>query len=175
LKKSEFFSFFNLTEVETSSPLSPPPTLKKVKPGGFQEHIDIEFYVNEHDELEEAILLLDREWIGDDKSINSFGKDIAKSFIEVVTPSEEKKKENNQVKLLTHYLFNLKGSRDIIIPLDKLLQDFEESDPKVKAVLDVYRNLNRSVEFSLEFSKFFFENIVQNGKPRLLIEWKIKN
>lgn len=173
MKKSEFFSFFNLTEVETSSPLSP-PTLKKVKPGGFQEHIDMEFYVNEYDELEKAVLLLDREWIGDDKSINSFGKDIAKSFIDAVTPSEEKKNENNQVKLLTHFLFNLKGSRDIIIPLDKLLQDFDESNPKVKAVLDVYRNLNRSVEFSLEYSKFFFENIVQYSKPRLLIEWNIK-
>ena len=173
MKKSEFFSFFNLTEVETSSPLSQ-PILKKVKPGGFQEHIDIEFYVNENDEIEKAVLLLDREWIGDDKSINLFSKDISKSFIDAVTSSEEKKNENNQVKLLTHYLFNLKGSRDIIIPLDKLLQDFEESSPKVKAVLDVYRNLNRSVEFSLEYSKFFFENIVQNGRPRLLIEWNTK-
>ena len=117
---------------------------------------------------------MDREWIGDDKSINLFSKDISKSFIDAVTSSEEKKNENNQVKLLTHYLFNLKGSRDIIIPLDKLLQDFEESSPKVKAVLDVYRNLNRSVEFSLEYSKFFFENIVQNGRPRLLIEWNTK-
>ena len=128
----------------------------------------------EKDELEKAVLLLDREWIGDDKSINSFGKDIAKSFIDAVTPSEEKKRENNQVKLLTHFLFNLKGSRDILIPLDKLLQDFEESDPNVKAVLDVYRNLNRSVEFSLENSKFIFDNIVQNGRPRLLIEWNTK-
>lgn len=79
LKGSDFYQFFNIKEQKITN--EGKYTRIEVKTGGFREYIDIIFYLNENREIEKGILLLDRNWIGNEQSINPFGKDIAKSFI----------------------------------------------------------------------------------------------
>ncbi|MFX1315019.1 MAG: hypothetical protein ACFE9T_04095 [Promethearchaeota archaeon] len=170
LTKSEFFTFFNLHEIDNQKTA---PTLKTLKPGGFQEYIDIEFHLNKKGEIITAILFLDREWIGNIEIINPFGKDIAKSFIDAVVPVKEKEGEDNIIVLLIHFLFNMVGTQDKIIPCTKPLYFFENSSPEVKSFLDVYRNLKTSYELPLEDSILKIENFIQNNKPRIMIKWAI--
>ncbi len=61
LTKSDFFTFFNLNEIRSERNS---PTVKIIKPGGFQEYIDIEFHLNKKGEIIMAKLTLDRQWIG---------------------------------------------------------------------------------------------------------------
>ena len=85
LQQSEFFSFFNISEIKIEK--TPELTeIRYLKPGGFQEFIDILFKIKD-DEIKEAQLILERSWIGNHKKINPFGTDITKSFIEAITPS----------------------------------------------------------------------------------------
>ncbi|MFX1410437.1 MAG: hypothetical protein ACFFA6_08790 [Promethearchaeota archaeon] len=170
LTKSEFFTFFNLYEINNEKTT---PTLKTLKPGGFQEYIDIEFHINEKGEVIMAILFLDREWIGNVEIINPFGKDIAKSFIDAVVPIKEKEGEDNIIVLLIHFLFNMVGTKDKIIPCTEPLYNFENSSPEVKSFLDVYRNLRPSYELHLEGSILKIENLIQKNKSRLMIKWII--
>ncbi|MFX0072207.1 MAG: hypothetical protein ACFFAO_14055, partial [Candidatus Hermodarchaeota archaeon] len=102
MKKLDFFKFFNLKEVKIKD-ISESKMHIKLKPGGFQEHIDIEFIVNK-DELENAKIFLDRKWIGNAESINPFANDIAKSFLGAIVPY----KEQESIRDLIHFLFNLK-------------------------------------------------------------------
>ncbi|TFG08517.1 MAG: hypothetical protein EU539_02205 [Promethearchaeota archaeon] len=165
LKKSDFFEFFNLREIERQK-LSKTVKKIKLKPGGFQEHIDIEFKVK-NDLLVSAKLILDRQWIGSAKTINPFGKDIAKSFIVAVIPSEERESVRN----LVHFLFNLRGNEDIIIPVQKVYQFYEKSEPEIEPFLDVYRNQKKHAEFGLKDSKFIIKNIHVEEIDRLVIKW----
>jgi hypothetical protein len=168
LKSSDFFNFFNLHEIKDQKTSQ---FFKKLKPGGFQEYIDIELYLNNNNDVEKAQLGLDRKWIGNYENINPFGKDLAKSFIDAVVPYEEKEGEDNVIILLVHFLFNMVGTKDKIIPCTAPLYHFEESSDVVKTFLDVYRNLIPSYELSLKHSKIEISNIMQNNKPRLIIKW----
>lgn len=172
LKNSEFFSFFNLSEIESERSS---PTIKIIKPGGFQDYIDIEYHLNKQGEIIMALLLLDREWIGNVEKINPFGKDIAKSFIDSIVPPKEKEGDDNIVVLLVHFLFNMIGTKDQIIPCTEPLYNFENSSPQVKSFLDVYRNLKNSFEIPLKNSKLKIKNIIQKEKKRIMIKWIIKN
>ena len=167
LKNSDFFTFFNLREIN-SIKIDNSIEIKEYKPGGFQDHIDIKFEIsNKNDEIKSGTLLLDRDWIGNIESINPFGTDIAKSFIVAITPPDEKK----SIEELAHYVFNLKGLKDIVISCEAFIFKFEESNPKIKIILDVYRNLSDSNDFILKYSKFIFKNLKESNKQRLLIKW----
>jgi len=167
LKNSDFFTFFNLREIN-SIKIANSTEIKEFKPGGFQDHIDLKFEIAyKNDEIKSATLLLDRDWIGNIESINFFGTDITKSFIVAVTPPDEQK----SVEELAHYLFNLKGLKDVVIPCGAFVFKFEESTPKIKIILDVYKNVSVSNEFKLKNSKFIFKNVKESNKQRLLIKW----
>jgi len=172
LRLSEFFTFFNLNEIDSERSS---PNIKILKPGGFQEYINIEFHLNERGDVVMAILLLDRQWIGNVETINPFGKDIAKSFIDAVVPPVEKEGEDNIVILLVHFLFNMVGTKDKIIPCTQPLYNFENSSRKVKCFLDVYRGLKNSFEIPLKTSTLIIKNIIQKNKSRIIIKWRIKN
>jgi hypothetical protein len=169
LKKSDFFQFFNLTEVAINkTDLS--KKFIKLKPGGFQEHIDIEFQLD-GDYIIGAKILLDRVWMGNHESINPFGTDIAKSFIVAFTPPREKE----SIRSLVFFLMNLKGDKDILIPCQKPYQYFEKSEPEIVPFLDVYRNQRELSIFPLKDTIFLIKNILQENKPRFGIFWKIRS
>jgi len=163
LQQSDFYTFFNLHEITTTK------TSKNniiLKPGGFQEYISIEIKIDEQENVNEAILILDHEWIGNIELINPFGKDIAKSFIGTIIPP----KVNSEFRdsLITS-LWNMKGTKDVIICIDKVVRGWEDSNLDVKAFLDVYRNLNNEAKKILDNYELIMKNVNEDGKKLLKI------
>ncbi|TXT64859.1 MAG: hypothetical protein BAJALOKI3v1_160061 [Promethearchaeota archaeon] len=166
---SEFFSFFNLV---TSSSEQFSSELKKVslKTGGFQEHIDIYVYMTGNRDIVKAELYLDREWIGNVDSINPFGADLSKSFLQYFLPTQ---KDSEFKKHLVHYLYNLRGKKQVIIPLHQAFREFEESIPAIIPYLEVYRNNKKKMQRNKQNYILTMENITQNLKKRLLIRIRL--
>ena len=75
-QNSEFYNFFNLTE-DNFAIFGENDKFRQyfIKPGGFQEHIDI-LIVTTKDLIINASLVLDREWIGNKKHLSPFANDI---------------------------------------------------------------------------------------------------
>jgi hypothetical protein len=169
-KNSEFFDFFNIRET-LSAKFSSNLTKTTLKTGGFQEHIDLYIYRDNNDEIKKAQLYLNRDWVGNANSINPFGTDITKSFIDLLLSKEYDPKFK---KHFVHYIFNLRGDHQVFIPLHKAFQGFEESSPEIQPFLDVYRNIKKTTRKILKDLILKMENLVKNDKKLLLIEisWK---
>lgn len=110
LLETDFFTFFNIHEQSASSGQIN-VTTKHLKPGGFQEFVDIECKVLPDGTLTEARLILDNEWIGNLAHINPFANDIAKSFISLFAKAEK----HHEAEMLSEYLSHLKGASDKVI------------------------------------------------------------
>ncbi|MHA1727631.1 MAG: hypothetical protein ACTSWY_02735 [Promethearchaeota archaeon] len=166
-KESSFFNFFKVKEINSEN-LS--QILQKVvlEPGGFKEFIDIELIINVKDEIVRARLLLDRKWIGNSNHLNTFAKDIAKSFIGAIVPSDEKDK----VEGLVNNLFRIHGREDNVISIEKPV-NLEDISGRDLMIINVYLGLNESGVILLDNSKFEIKNITdESGKPRLSIAWE---
>lgn len=164
LKKSEFFSFFNLSEVKRV-PAESGDLQIELKTGGFREFIDMKLTVDKQDWAREAVLLIDRSWIGDAKRLSPFAKDLAKSFISALTASRDRK----QAKLFTDAIWNLKGTEDRVV---SLRQDAESSGPlppDVSKALDVYVGTQRRLRAPMLATDLILENVTADGRDRLRI------
>jgi hypothetical protein len=166
VKNSEFFKFFNLSLV-SSNELNSGDKEFRFKPGGFKDYIDIVLWFDMEEQIKKGKVILDREWIGDYKSINPYGTDISKSFIALLFPEN---RLSDFKRLLVHYLFNLRGDRQVHIPLHKAFQKFEDSAPKVKPFLDVYRGEKEREQKSIGGFTIKMENIHSEKRERLLIQ-----
>lgn len=110
LKNTDFFQFFNIHEIETKD--GPNGMIIKImKPGGFQEFIDIDFTLLKNGTLIEARLILEKNWIGNKSHTNPFANDIVKSFISLFGERDA----NQDVQLLSDYFYQLKGLDDRVI------------------------------------------------------------
>ena len=144
LKQTDFYSFFNLSEI-TQEKVSEGKIIKYVKPGGFQEHINLRFWIKE-EIIIKALLELDRAWIGNASHLNPFANDITKSFLSALLPDELQ-----EFKIvLVQNIWNLRGSEDIVICLDEVVRKWEDAHPKIKKFLDVYRGITEFNEKNLE-------------------------
>jgi len=169
-KKSEFYNFFFISKI-SSKKIGVDLIKISLKTGGFQEHIDLYIYIDNNDVIKKAELYLNRDWVGNIESINPFGTDITKSFIDLFLP-----KEYDPIfkKHLVHYLFNLRGDHQVVIPLHKAFQEFEESSPEIQPFLDVYRNTKKKASKPLKDIVLNMENLITNDKKLLFIEIKWK-
>lgn len=163
---TDFYKFFNCHEIASKEEDS--RIIKRVQTGGYQEYIDIEFHLNEAGEVIEALLLLDRTWVGDHENLNPFAKDIAKSFVEVVAPIENKK----DVQELVYRIFHQQGSKDKVISLKTLEDEFGVPPLEIKKILEVFKNQHSKMYYMLFTSMYTFENVEIEGKQYLRIIWK---
>ena len=163
---TDFFKFFNCKEIASKEEDS--RIIKQVKTGGYQEYIDIEFHLNEAGELIEATLLLDRSWVGDHENLNPFAKDIAKSFVEVVAPVENKK----DVQELVYRIFHQQGSKDRVITIRTPRDEYGVPPLEIKKILEVFKNQHPKMYYMLFTSMYTFENVEFDGKQFLSIVWK---
>lgn len=144
LRETDFYSFFNLREIKREYHENEIISIF-LKPGGFQEFIDI-FVQIRRDVIIKAILELDRKWIGDITRLNTFAQDITKSFIGALISDEV----GDFKLLLVQGIWNLKGTQDRIICLDEVVRNWESVNPQIKKILDVYRGIKLSYEISFE-------------------------
>jgi hypothetical protein len=161
LKETELFSFFHFTETGRR-PHSTGMMEIILKPGGFQEFIDVAMKVDRSDGIHEGVLLLDREWIGGPMTINPFGKDLAKSFVEAMTPLVDKERASAVVSTI----WGLSGQNDQVLYLsDKKSVDKEH----IEKLANVYSGAEKCFSLELTQSKMLIENIEDVGRSRLRI------
>lgn len=161
LKKSEFFSFFNISEVKRV-PADSGDTQVWLKTGGFREFIDLQLTVEKTSRVREAVLFIDRSWIGDKVHLSPFAKDLAKSYISALVAESDKK----QAKLFTEALWNLSGSGDRILRRQQE-EGPAELPPDVKRALEVYTGGERRLRAPMLATDLIFENVTADGKDRL--------
>jgi hypothetical protein len=164
LKKTDLFSFFNFTEMGRR--LSQGGLVEiRLKPGAFQEFIDASMKVDRAGNLQEGILYLDRDWIGGPMTLNPFGKDLAKSFVNAVTHPDDRERAAGIVSTL----WRVTGSDDIVLRI----RDHPETGEKVQEFLEKLVNVYLGTEdsFSMDLSKtsICIENIKTLGKSRLRV------
>ena len=161
LKESELFSFFQFTEMGRR-PQSRGFTEIYLKPGGFQEFIDVSMKVDQEEGVHEGILLLDRDWIGGPMTVNPFGKDLAKSFVEAVTHPEDKEKACSVITTI----WSLSGSKERDSYLDSKT---DASEDQIEKLTNVYLGIEKYYSLELEKCNIVIENVEDVGRPRLRI------
>ena len=161
LKETELFSFFSFTEIGRK-PQSSGMTEIRLKPGGFQEFIDVAMKVDRSEGVHEGTLVLDRDWIGGPMTINPFGKDLAKSFVEAVTHPVDKEKASSVISTI----WGLSGSADKILYLSEKAEAEQE---QIENLANVYFGMEKCFSLELDKCRILIENIRDVGRSRLRI------
>ncbi|MFW9787909.1 MAG: hypothetical protein ACFFE2_15510 [Candidatus Thorarchaeota archaeon] len=164
LRKTDLFSFFNFTE-SGRKPIIGGMQEIHLKPGGFQEFIDVMMTVDRAQQVHEGVLYLDRDWIGGPMTVSPFGKDLAKSFIAAVTPPTDRKKADNIVTTI----WNIQGFSDSAVITQPEDTKKPVPEPPIEKLEHVYLGLEDSFEMKLEKSCIKVENISDVGRKRLKI------
>ncbi|MHA1269434.1 MAG: hypothetical protein ACTSPY_06555 [Candidatus Helarchaeota archaeon] len=167
LKKTDFYSFFNIHEDKIEKIDN--YTYLYLKTGGFQEYIDLIFVIDDSNNIIKAELTLDRKFIGGLNNVNPFGKDIAKSFIYTITPISEK----DSISPLVDFIWKLEGLNDFIIRIQKRTDSQRSPNEIEMSIINVYLNIAPKAEFKLSSSTFTFENISNNDNHYLKIIWEL--
>lgn len=164
LRDTDLFTFFNFTEVGRQR--TPEGLVEvRLKPGGFQEFIDVLLHIDRSSVVQKGVLLLDREWVGSPSTINPFGKDLAKSFVQAVTHPDDKERAAGIVTTL----WRVTGSDDIIVRI----RGSDKTEQRVSEFLDrlveVYLGTAEEFNKTLSKTRVSMKNIVSLGKKRLQI------
>ncbi|MHA3963246.1 MAG: hypothetical protein AM325_006870 [Candidatus Thorarchaeota archaeon SMTZ1-45] len=164
LRKTDLFSFFNFSE---SGRRQIADGMQEIylKPGGFQEFIDIKMKVDRFQKVFQGVLYLDRDWIGGPMTISPFGKDLAKSFIAAITPPTDRKKADNIVTTI----WNLHGPSDGMVALQPQKPKDLAKEPLIEKLENVYLGVEDKFEMKLEKSLITIENVTDVGRKRLKI------
>jgi hypothetical protein len=164
LRETELFTFFNFTE-SGRRPLTDGMQEVHLKPGGFQEFIDVKMKIDRSQKVKEGALFLDRDWIGSPMTVSPFGKDLAKSFIAAVTPPSDRKKADNMVNTI----WNIQGASDREIAIKPQSPKDLVPEPPIEGLVQVYLGIEDSFEMKLDESRIKVENITEVGRMRLKI------
>ena len=162
LRKTDLFSFFSFTETGRK-PMPDGMQEIHLKPGGFQEFIDVKMKVDRSQIVHQGVLYLDREWIGSPMTVSPFGKDLAKSFIDAVTPPTDRKKADTIVSTI----WNVQGSSDRVVSIHP--KNEQEAEPLIDELQQVYLGIEEKYEMKLEKSCISVENVIDVGRKRLKI------
>ena len=162
LRKTDLFSFFSFTETGRR-PMPDGMQEIHLKPGGFQEFIDVKMKVDRSQIVHQGVLYLDREWIGSPMTVSPFGKDLAKSFIDAVTPPTDRKKADTIVSTI----WNVQGSSDRVVSIHP--KNEQEAEPLIDELQQVYLGIEEKYVMKLEKSCISVENVIDVGRKRLKI------
>jgi hypothetical protein len=169
LKESDLFAFFNFSEIGRRKG-EKGLAMVSFKPGGFQEFIDIAMQMDVAGSIFSAVLLMDRKWIGNEKTINPFGKDLAKSFIQQMTPEVDRE----EIESIVFILWDMIGREDQVIGIRPVDTSYSQGEQGVASVVDVYKGLKKTFTYQMSESIMRIENVVDGGRERLKISISLK-
>ena len=164
LRETELFSFFSFSETGRR-PLPDGMQEIHLKPGGFQEFIDVKMKIDRSQMVHQGVLYLDRDWIGSPMTVSPFGKDLAKSFIAAVTPPGDRKKADTIVSTIWH----IQGTGDRVTTVDSQSPKDQVSEAPIEELQQVYLGIEDKYEMKLEKSCIKVENVTDVGRKRLKI------
>ena len=164
LRKTDLFKFFNFSESGRRR-VSGEMQEIHLKPGGFQEFIDLKMMIDRSQTVHEGILYLDRDWIGGPMTVSPFGKDLAKSFIAAITPDVDKEKADRVISTI----WNIQGASDRVISVQPQSPKDLVDEPSIEELENVYLGIEKRFELMLKESCIRIENVVDVGRDRLKI------
>jgi hypothetical protein len=164
LRKTDLFEFFNFSESYRKR-VSGDMQEIHLKPGGFQEFIDMKMMIDRSQTVHEGVLYLDRDWIGSPMTVSPFGKDLAKSFIAAVTPEADREKADRVISTI----WNLQGSSDRVITIQPQGPKNLVDEPPIEELEKVYLGVEKKFELMLKESRIKIENVIDVGRYRLKI------
>jgi hypothetical protein len=164
LKKTELFSFFSFTEAGRKPMIDGMQEIH-LKPGGFQEFIDVKMKIDRSQMVHSGILYLDIDWIGSPMTVSPFGKDLAKSFIAAVMSPTDRMKADN----IVNTIWNIHGLSDRVIAIHPQSPKDLVPEPPIEKLQHVYLGIEDKFEMKLEKSNIRVENITDVGRKRLKI------
>jgi hypothetical protein len=165
LKRTELFTFFRLSEITRSRPSNEGIVRVILKPGGFQEFIDIEVRIDQSSLVRGASLIMDRKWVGEMTNVNPFAKDITKTFISVLIPPED----TQIVRDVVNAIWNLRGTKDKVYYLTQPPDEEESDDPEIVKAQRVYLGEEAKFEMIMPSSELIIENSRIGAKELLLL------
>ncbi|MHA1934618.1 MAG: hypothetical protein ACW97A_05010 [Candidatus Thorarchaeota archaeon] len=165
LKKTHLFKFFNFSELDKEKEHSG-LTRIKIAPGSFQEFIDIELSIDKKKNVHRALLLLDRDWIGDRSTLNPFAKDLVKSFISGMVPKKDREKANT----ISSAIMDAWGEDDTVLTIGHDSDPEDESRVEVREALIVFLGESQLYSLQMVGSDIIMDNIDEGKKKRLRIE-----
>jgi hypothetical protein len=164
LKESDLFTFFKFSEIGRRRG-EKGLAMVNFKPGGFQEFIDIAMQMDVSGRIYSALLMMDRKWIGNEKTINSFGKDLAKSFIQQMTPESDRE----EIEPVVFILWDMIGQEDQVIGIRPIEAVSTPEMQGIATVVDVYKGIKKTFTYQMSESTMKIENVVDGGRDRLKI------
>jgi hypothetical protein len=164
LRKTDLFEFFHFTET-WRKPISTGMQEIHLKPGGFQEFIDLRMKIDRSQKVHSGVLYLDRDWIGSPMTVSPFGKDLAKSFIAAVTPPSDREKADN----IVNTIWSVQGLGDQTTSIHSEGPKNPVPEPPIEELVQVYLGLEDTFEMKLERSQIKVENVTDIGRKRLKI------
>ncbi|OLS31009.1 MAG: hypothetical protein ThorAB25_05960 [Candidatus Thorarchaeota archaeon AB_25] len=164
LRKTDLFSFFSFSETGRR-PMTDGMQEIHLKPGGFQEFIDVTMKIDRSQKVHQGVLYLDREWIGSPMTVSPFGKDLAKSFIAAVTPPIDRKKADN----VANTIWSVQGISDREIAIQPQSPKDLVPELPIEELVHVFLGIEDKFEMKLEKSCITVENVTDVGRKRLRI------
>ena len=164
LRKTDLFSFFSFSETGRR-PMTDGMQEIHLKPGGFQEFIDVTMKIDRSQKVHQGVLYLDREWIGSPMTVSPFGKDLAKSFIAAVTPPIDRKKADN----VANMIWSVQGISDREIAIQPQSPKDLVPELPIEELVHVFLGIEDKFEMKLEKSCITVENVTDVGRKRLRI------
>ena len=92
LKDTELWSFFGLRETKRQD-IANDQSIVFLEPGGFKKENRIQIRLDHNDRIRGAVLLQARPWMISDDNVNPFALDLAKGFINALTPQPDDTKD----------------------------------------------------------------------------------
>jgi hypothetical protein len=164
LRKTDLFSFFSFSETGRRPMIDGMQEIH-LKPGGFQEFIDVTMKIDRFQKVHQGVLYLDREWIGSPMTVSPFGKDLAKSFIAAVTPPIDRKKADN----VANTIWSVQGISDREIAIQPQSPKDLFPELPIEELVHVFLGIEDKFEMKLEKSCITVENVTDVGRKRLRI------
>lgn len=168
LPESDFWKFFGIHEISEETGVLGRIN-KNLKPGGFQESVDLQMTLEKDLSVHQVNLTIERNWMGNLVHVNPFATDIMKSFIRQFG----KLPQNPELEAIADHIEHFHGYSDNVIyvsgkepHLDPLPEDlqgaiatifgahdwvFEGSDLVMK-IENQRRNDQDWIHFSIEYT-----------------------
>jgi hypothetical protein len=162
VEQSDLFTWFGAYETGRVS-LSDGDIALRLKPGGYQEFIDLEIVVDGLQRLKRATLALDRAWIADEQAA-PFAIDITKSFVLALAT-----KDSAAGQLAEHLTQLLAMNPRVLRRASALEQPKTPLGPDLQAALDTYAGHRGEARLTGAHERIRLTNGPADGKPRLQV------
>jgi hypothetical protein len=165
VQRSDFFSFFKVSEVARSSD-SGGGAVIRLKPGGpTSRFIDIELKVDGSMIIQDARLLIDRRWVGTRKVLNPHARDVTKSFIYDLVATADAA----QARLFVLAIMDLQGETDSLVWRRQEAQEAGPRPSDVRRAVQVYTGDSPRLVVQMSAADLAFANVDSEGRQRLRV------